>query len=161
VPSARHLLRSVVRDSHSPLSRSLLGAVLLSVGLLGVGCTGSEPLPRATPSNPLPPCPDRPNCERITTDSPLGVDSLFARAREALQALGPARLEADPDSLRAAAVYRVAWVFRDDVVVAVTPRADGSRLHVRSASRTGYSDLGVNRRRVQRLFDALPPGTSE
>jgi len=28
-------------------------------------------------------------------------------------------------------------------------------LHVRSASRTGYSDLGVNARRVERLLDAL------
>jgi uncharacterized protein (DUF1499 family) len=28
-------------------------------------------------------------------------------------------------------------------------------IHVRSASRTGYSDLGVNRRRVERLREAF------
>jgi len=38
---------------------------------------------------------------------------------------------------------------------------DGSKtIHVRSASRVGYSDLGVNRRRVEAIrsrFDTLGP----
>jgi uncharacterized protein (DUF1499 family) len=93
-------------------------------------------------------------------DYNLSADSLFDRTRQALRALGPVRLQIRPDTMRATAVYRVAWLFRDDVDVAVEPRPDGSRLHVRSASRTGYSDLGVNRRRVQRLLDRLPAGAN-
>jgi uncharacterized protein (DUF1499 family) len=57
--------------------------------------------------------------------------------------------------MRASAVYRVALVFKDDVQIAVDSMESGSRLHVRSASRVGQSDLGVNRRRVQRLLRHL------
>ena len=41
--------------------------------------------------------------------------------------------------------------FRDDVEF----EADGDVVHVRSASRLGYSDLGVNRKRVEQLRGAL------
>jgi len=140
--------------------RSLVVGLILAAASLGSGCTSSESLPAAAPSNPLPDCPESPNCERISAEFDRDADSLFARTRQALRALGPSRLTAHPDTMRLTAVYRVAWLFRDDVVVAVEPQSDGSRLHVRSASRTGYSDLGVNRRRVQRLLDRLPARTT-
>jgi uncharacterized protein (DUF1499 family) len=57
--------------------------------------------------------------------------------------------------MEASAVYRVAWIFKDDVDVAVESDTAGSVLHLRSASRIGHSDLGVNRRRVQRILDAV------
>ena len=48
--------------------------------------------------------------------------------------------------------------FVDDVVIRVRPLATGTRIDVRSASRTGRCDLGTNRRRVRayltRLADA-------
>jgi uncharacterized protein (DUF1499 family) len=142
------------RLADRPLARVVAGALL--VGLFGMGCSSSSgPLPSAAPSNPLPDCPASPNCERVSTDYASPADRLFARVQTALRDLGPARMRLRPDSLRAEAVYRVAWVFKDDVAVAVEPTPDGSRLHVRSASRVGHSDLGVNRRRVQRLLDAV------
>jgi uncharacterized protein (DUF1499 family) len=142
------------RLADRPLARVVAGALL--VGLFGMGCSSSSgSLPSAAPSNPLPACPDSPNCERISADYAAPADQLFARVQTALRDLGPARMRLDPDSMRAAAVYRVAWVFKDDVAVAVEPTSDGSRLHVRSASRVGHSDLGVNRRRVRRLLNAL------
>ncbi|MFB6247254.1 MAG: DUF1499 domain-containing protein [Salinibacter sp.] len=137
-------------------ARPFLGVGALVLGVLGMGCsTASGPLPTAAPSNPLPACPDSPNCERVSTDYAVSADRLFARVQTALRDLGPVQMQLDPDSMRAAAVYRVAWVFKDDVAVAVEPTANGSRLHVRSASRVGYSDLGVNRRRVRRLLAAV------
>jgi len=139
--------------------RSLVVGLVLAVAALGSGCTSSESLPTAAPSNPLPDCPESPNCERVSVDFDRSADTLFARTRQALRALGPTRLRVRPDPMRATAVYRVAWLFRDDVDVAIEPHSTGSRLHVRSASRTGYSDLGVNRRRVQRLLDRLPDRT--
>ncbi len=40
----------------------------------------------------------------------------------------------------------------DDLEILVDQ--DAGKIHVRSASRTGYSDLGVNRRRVAALAEA-------
>lgn len=146
----------------SPLPDRVRGlAATLILSLLAMGCFSSGgPLP-AAPGNPLPECPDSPNCERITKGYAAPPDRLFARVQDALRALGPTRLRLQPDTLRASAVYRVALVFKDDVEVAVEPDPDGSRLHVRSASRVGHSDLGVNRRRVQRLLDAIEAAATD
>jgi len=120
------------------------------------GCSSSgDPLPSAQSSNPLPECPNSPNCERISTVYEVPADHLFNSVRTVLADFGPVTLEADTDSMQAHAVYRVALVFKDDVDVAVDATGAGSVLHVRSASRTGYDDLGVNRRRVQRLLGAV------
>lgn len=43
--------------------------------------------------------------------------------------------------------------FKDDVSFFVDE--DGRRLHARSASRVGYSDLGANRKRVSALFGEI------
>lgn len=127
---------------------------LFALGLIGTGCS-SPSLPTAHSSNPLPECPDSPNCERVSAAYDASPDTLFAATQRALDALGPSTLQARPDSMRAAAVYRVALVFKDDVDVAVDSTGTGSRLHVRSASRVGHSDLGVNARRVDRLLRAV------
>ncbi|PSQ97352.1 MAG: DUF1499 domain-containing protein [Bacteroidetes bacterium SW_9_63_38] len=123
--------------------------------LLGSGCSSSDSLPPAHADNPLRECPDSPNCERVSARYPVPPERLYAGATTALDALGPIRLQAQSDSIQASAVYRVALVFKDDVDVAVDSISDGSRLHVRSASRLGHSDLGVNRRRVQHLLSRV------
>jgi uncharacterized protein (DUF1499 family) len=128
-----------------------LFVVIIALGWMGVGCS-SPSLPSADTSNPLPNCPDSPNCERVSTSYEVPADTLYAATTKALDALGPVDLQRQPDSMRASAVYRVAWVFKDDVDVAVDTSDIGSRLHVRSASRVGESDLGVNARRVNRLL---------
>ena len=129
-------------------------AVLVVLGWMGVGCS-SPSLPSAHSSNPLPECPSSPNCERVSQPYDVSADTLFAATKQALTALGPTALQLRSDSARASAVYRVALVFKDDVDVAVDTTASGSRLHVRSASRVGHSDLGVNARRVDRLLRAI------
>jgi len=110
----------------------------------------------APPDSLLPPCPSSPNCVRTVRSFDAPPETVFAAAQQALDALGPTVLESTPKDRRAHAVYRVALVFKDDVDVAVEEAATtGSRLHIRSASRVGYSDLGVNQRRVDRFFRAL------
>ncbi len=42
-----------------------------------------------------------------------------------------------------------------DVTVRIRPRADGSRIDVRAASRVGWHDLGSNARRVRRYLDEV------
>ena len=106
--------------------------------------------------SPLAPCPDSPNCERVSESFDQAPDTLFAAAQSALRALGPVSVDTTGGSREAHAVYRVALMFKDDVNIAVTAGDDGgSTLHIRSASRVGYSDLGVNKRRVESFFDAL------
>lgn len=45
--------------------------------------------------------------------------------------------------------------FKDDVVIRVTPHPEGSCIDVRSLSRVGISDLGVNARRIQEFMQRL------
>ena len=145
----------LVHDFASPPpSTGLFLVGLFALGLIGTGCS-TPSLPPAHSSNPLPECPPSPNCERLSQDYDVPADTLFGATTHALDALGPSSLELSPDSMRASAVYRVALVFKDDVDVAVDSTAGGSRLHVRSASRVGHSDLGVNARRVDRLLRAI------
>jgi uncharacterized protein (DUF1499 family) len=72
--------------------------------------------------------------------------------------MGPVSMNVRPMDRSVHTVFRVALLFKDDVDVAIRP--DGptggrSMLYIRSASRVGKSDLGVNRRRVERFFRRL------
>lgn len=59
-----------------------------------------------------------------------------------------------PDQLHLKSVHRV-WFFRDDMEVLAAASGEGSVLHVRSASRFGSWDFGVNSRRIRRLVESL------
>jgi uncharacterized protein (DUF1499 family) len=139
----------------------VIGAVILV--LLGVryallartpDLTPPPAMASALPANPLPPCPDSPNCVRTTRRYDVTTEALFDRAETALREIGASSVEAQGEDQRLHAVFRVI-LFKDDVLVAVEPQETGSALHIRSASRVGYSDLGVNARRVKRFFEAL------
>lgn len=105
-------------------------------------------------------CPRSPNCvSTLDTDATHGIETLAfgdaspqrvhdALAR-ALQAMPRTRIVRD-EPLRIEAECRT-LVFRwvDDVELAIDPA--GRVVHARSAARTGWSDLGVNRRRIERL----------
>lgn len=71
--------------------------------------------------------------------------------------MGAIEIQSDSENGMIHAVFRIPiFGFKDDVNIAVEQSAAGhSILHIRSASRTGYSDLGVNRRRVNRIFNNL------
>jgi len=114
----------------------------------------SEP----SPPNPLPECPASPNCVRVTWHYTVAPDALFEHAEAALRETGAATLDPDPSARRLDAVYN-AFVFKDDVIIQVEPFQGQSALHLRSASRVGYSDLGVNERRVRAIQDALAART--
>lgn len=65
--------------------------------------------------------------------------------------------QADPQALviEAVSTSRV-FRFQDDVVIRVRPAADGgSRVDVRSKSRDGKGDMGVNTMRIRQVVDAL------
>jgi uncharacterized protein (DUF1499 family) len=62
----------------------------------------------------------------------------------------------DPASGRIEANDTSRWFrFTDDVVIRVAPDGAGSRVDVRSESRQGRSDFGVNAKRVRAYLAAL------
>ena len=65
-------------------------------------------------------------------------------------------VEADPTTRRIEASEQSFWMgFTDDIVVRVAEADSGSRIDVRSASRHGRSDLGVNAARIRTYLAAL------
>jgi len=86
----------------------------------------------------------------------LGPDAAFARARDGARALGWEIVAAEPAEGRIEATATTLWFgFKDDVVIRIRPAAGGSRIDVRSVSRVGRSDLGVNAGRIRRYLAVL------
>jgi uncharacterized protein (DUF1499 family) len=109
--------------------------------------------------NRLSPCPDSPNCvSSQSTDPARSIEPLrytgnLAEARQKHIDLLPdskrtrlIRVEAD---YMHAEFRSLIFNFVDDVEFDFS--SEDRVIHVRSASRTGYYDFGVNRRRVERL----------
>ena len=62
----------------------------------------------------------------------------------------------DADAGRIEASQRSRWFgFTDDIVIRVTADAGGSRIDMRSASRKGGRDYGVNAARIRAYMGAL------
>jgi uncharacterized protein (DUF1499 family) len=86
----------------------------------------------------------------------LPPDRAFARAEAAARALGWRIVAAAPTEGRLEASDTTMWFgFTDDIVVRVRPAPRGSRIDVRSASRVGRSDLGINARRIHAFLAAM------
>lgn len=111
----------------------------------------------------LPPCPQSPNCVSSQTwnasqrVAPIPYEGTAEAALDRFTEL----IEADPRArvverqrihLRAEYASRL-FGFVDDLELIVDE--ENRVVHVRSASRRGWHDLGVNRRRVERLSEAF------
>ena len=137
-------------------------ARLAATSLAALACAGSPPVPgRDAGGTRLAPCPGTPNCvSSEATDAAHRVDAFvldprvepavaWAGAREAVAALPRTRIvDEAPGYLRAESRSRL-FRFVDDLELELRP---GERLiAVRSASRVGRSDFGVNQARVEQL----------
>lgn len=110
------------------------------------------------PDNPLPRCPGTPNCYRESRAYDRAPQALFDATLAAVRDLDGLTIgraaEIERSGLGLHAPFKV-LLFTDDLDLRVAPHGRGAVLHVRSASRIGKGDFGVNRRRVQALLDAL------
>lgn len=107
----------------------------------------------------LPPCPSSPNCVSTqATDeghaiAPFRYSKSRAEAKEALKAvihsLSRTRLVEEDESYLHYEFTSLLLRFVDDVEFLFDD--DTKTVHFRSASRTGYGDLGVNRRRMEEV----------
>ena len=87
---------------------------------------------------------------------PLAPQAAFERALQAARAMGWDVVAAAPEALRIEATdTTLLFGFKDDVVVRVTPQAQGSVVDVRSLSRVGGSDFGTNAKRVRAYLRRL------
>lgn len=137
--------------------------------ILTTGCGAAGFTPQGIVDGRLAPCPSSPNCVSSQAESskkyvdPLSYDGNTEDARDRLikviESMKNSEVQTVSD-LYIHAVFRSAlFKFADDVEFQITP--EEKQIHVRSASRTGYSDLGVNRRRVEEIrkrFDTKAQG---
>ncbi len=104
-------------------------------------------------TNPLEPCPDSPNCIRLTLSSERTAEELYAEGIQAFTQMDPMELNPDEDLQYIHTVFRIpVFGFKDDMELQITESDGGSFIHIRSASRVGESDLGENRRRVNQFL---------
>ena len=160
----------------SMLSLRLSSGVFSSVssGISGLGVaggsafhfSGSRPTTLGVSDGTLAPCPDSPNCvssqaadEAHQIDA-IGYGTSGVSASQVMQALKQIIDDSDrAEVLRAEDGYLYAEFtsrlmgFVDDVEFLFDP--SDSKIEVRSASRLGESDLGVNRKRIELIRDRL------
>jgi len=144
------------------------GAQALAVAMLVAACAGS---PRGEPgvrAGGLAPCPASPNCVssqardashrvasirlRGTAGTAADFDAAWHGVVRSLRALPRSRVVAERDDYLHVEVTSALMRYVDDLEVW---RRSPGIVEVRSASRIGYSDMGVNRGRVEALRAAL------
>lgn len=134
----------------------MLASVLLV--FLFSGCSGTRPSNLGVKDNRLSPCPSSPNCVSSQSDEekhkidPIRFTSTPAEAMDKLKKVvqGMERTKVVRETQDYLHVeFRTLLGFVDDVEFYL----DGSQkvIHLRSASRVGYWDLGVNRKRMESI----------
>lgn len=133
--------------------------VLLVAGMSIFGCSGSRPDCPGLTSGRLPPCPDRPNCVSSQAENPARrIDPIpYAGSHEAakerllaiLRDFPRARLVKSRGDLLQVEFKTAVMGFVDDALFYFDDAL--KTIEIRSASRVGYSDLGANRRRIEKI----------
>lgn len=143
-----------------PMPRAQMSLFLLA--LVALGCAGSPPPTLGVRDGALADCPPTPNCvhtadpaaERRVSPFRLQADaSAWATVRQVAEAMPRTRVVTATDTYLHAEAMSLVFRFVDDLELLLKPEEE--EIVVRSASRVGRSDLGVNRRRVERLRSDL------
>lgn len=125
--------------------------------ILLVGCTGNRPSNLGIDQGKLGPCPETPNCvSSFSTTSEHQIAPLSGSLEAVKQVLSKTERVAiitENDTYLYAEFTSFFWRFVDDVEFYAIP--EQQIVHVRSASRLGKSDLGVNRDRIETIRAAL------
>ena len=141
-------------------SSKTTSALVLAVALSA--CTGTPPATLGVVDSELTPCPSTPNCVHTADGVPEGVlpialdpaaIDLWEKVQDVVTNMPRTVVVTMTDRyLHAEETSRI-FRFVDDLELLWVP--ERSQLVVRSASRLGSGDLGVNGRRVERLRRAL------
>ena len=140
-----------------------IGAVLLMATLPLLSCTDKNPANLGITDSELTPCPSSPNC--VSSDDPDNAHKIppfqfdgpptevWKVVRELVSELPRTRIVNETSDYLHAECRSALFGFVDDLELHLRPTE--KIIAIRSASRLGYSDLGVNRRRVEALRDSL------
>jgi len=140
-----------------------IGAILLIAGMALLSCTGKRPVNIGVSDSGLAPCPTSPNC--VSSDAvdnshsipPLQLDvppnAAWKTARELVAQLPRTHIVQETSGYLHAECQSALLGFVDDLELHLRPAEN--IIAIRSASRLGYADFGVNRRRVEALRQAL------
>jgi len=141
----------------------IIGTLFLVTSMPLISCAGKRPANLGVIDSELAPCPSSPNC--VSSDAgddvhrilPFQLEVSPAEAWQVARAtvleLPRTRIVSEtPDYLHAECQSAV-FGFVDDLELHLRPAAE--IIAVRSASRLGYSDFGVNRSRVEGLRNSL------
>jgi uncharacterized protein (DUF1499 family) len=89
---------------------------------------------------------------------PLPPDRTFALAVATAEDQGWEIVAAVPAEGRIEATDTTFWWgFKDDIVIRIRPEGSGSRLDIRSKSRVGLGDFGVNAARIEAFLEDFEP----
>ena len=133
------------------------------VGLVLIACAGSAPGLAAAGQSPLAPCPGKPNC--VCSDDPdpghrvppfrlaAAPDEAWKSLEKIIAELPRTKVVSATNTDLQAEVKSRLFGFVDDLAFQLRP---GQKIiAVRSASRSGYFDFGVNRKRVEDIREQL------
>ncbi|PCI29605.1 MAG: hypothetical protein COB67_03780 [SAR324 cluster bacterium] len=120
-------------------------------------CTGERPTNLGVTEGKLADCPDKPNCvSSYSTDEEHQIAPLEASLQEIKKSLSQqerVKIIIEKDNYLYAEFTSRVMRFVDDVEFFAIPEMQV--IHVRSASRIGKSDLGVNRKRIEAIRASL------
>ena len=137
-------------------------SLVVGAPLLLMCCASTPDTPTEIPTGRLPPCPSSPNC--VSTDAanparqmaplPYRVDHATSRKviLSIVRAMARTTIVTEADHYLHAEFRSRLFGFVDDVEFLFDD--DAAVIHFRSASRTGYSDMGVNRQRMTAIGEA-------
>ncbi len=149
-------------QTSASLSQKVKTLVLISSALLMTACAGTRPANLGvTADGTLLTCPDSPNCVSSFEDKmdkehyirPYQISgenlSAWNSLKKSIQATEDAKLINTEKGYIYAEYTSSVFQFVDDVEFMLD--TSGNQIHLRSASRIGYSDLGANRKRLNEL----------
>ncbi len=138
------------------LAASLAG---ISLSVLITACSGVRPASLGVKDGKLSPCPSSPNCVSSQSADPghrieplrfsTPVELAAANLKNILLGMNRVRIADEHDSYLHVEFRSAVFRFVDDVEFYFD--AATGNVQVRSASRLGYSDLGVNRSRIEQI----------
>lgn len=133
--------------------------IISLAAVFAISCSGKTPESIGVKDGKLTACPDKPNCVSSMTEDkfhfiePFTYTGSSGKAKnvllESVKSQDRTKIVSDSENYIHAEYTSRIFRFVDDVEFLIDDKT--KTVHVRSASRLGYSDMGVNGKRIESL----------